>query len=589
MEGSSDHAPKKYTRREVLVGAAGAVAAVLAKRFSGSHKDNAQHNSFPTAAPSPTESSMTQARLDGDLLNIPMTEAPSPTSPPPTQESTMTSQPTETPTNEPSQTPELTPTERPTETPINIPTSEPSPTATQTASATPTETPTQLPTEEPTQTATATSTPTEVPTKDPSETPTPEPTQEPTKVTEEKGVNSEIDKQLMQKLVKANNNLITNPPQWVRDNTNNEFGNGWCLYGVNLSVEEVLPTFKGLEGGDNGIHYAYQATDRLRSSDRFNEIKLDLPPTITDENLPSTVEQLKKLPEGTIVVYNPGVDNFDLANDIHAGHIAILKFDENGTPINGSDHDSRAEDDLRHLRNGISGAFVIKKDDLGQASAAVAENTSNLQPTEDKLGYIAPEEFNDIQSIKDALNTKFSITIDTATFGVDYDLDHYRYMWDKLWAVSQTKFPQLIQGLTITAIPGANSQQMDPNTIRLGIAPLEEDFKALLSHESGHIIYNRHLDQLQPQIKKAYDTESGVSPYGDEGYSEYAAAGDLYRAFHEDMADTIMYKLNPKYNKLSKDLTTPYDNPLYSEKNRRPLHEELADEILLTDYLLKKS
>jgi len=397
--------------------------------------------------------------------------------------------------------------------------------------------------------------------------------------------NSEIDKHLMEKLVKANNDLIANPPQWVKDNTNNQWGNGWCLYGVRLSVEQVFPTFNEL-GKDQ---YASQATDSLRSSDRFTELKLDLPPTVTDENMPSFIEKIKDCPEGTIIVYNPGVDNFDMANNIHAGHIAILKYDENGNPINGSDHDSKVADDLTHLRNGISGIFVIKKDDLEQASTAIAESTSNMQPTEDKLGFIAPEEFNDIQSIKDALGTKFSITIDTATFGVDYDLDHYRFLWEKLWATSQTKFPELIKNLTIRAIPGANSQQMDPNTIQLGVTPAELDFKALFTHESGHIIYNRHLDQLQPQIQKVYETEAGISPYGDEGYSAYISTGDTARAFHEDMADTIMYKLNPKYNKLSKDLTTPYDNPLYSGKNDRPLHEELADEILLTDYLLKKN
>lgn len=800
MEGSSDNPlHRKITRRGFMAAGVGGVAAVIAQRFRGGHTESGQHNTFPTAEPSPTESLLTQARSDSSLLHTPTSEAPSPTSVPPTQEPTMTSQPTDAPT----------------QTPTKTATTESSPTATHTATSTPTETPTQSPTVESTQTATATATssPTEVPTKEPTETPTssptPEPTEEPThevidpevdKVTAEwltkiykdkllkipgfagidakgmpiidnadrlyskqdvqkffneltkvaahlnkennnlanqlaacinfeSGFSSyipnqagtsdavgliqfcfpenldttreelmkmtpleqlpyvekyfsqvcdptelwdvsdvymailapgevgskpdqilyiqgdadyeanasvldpsrkgyitkemattrvvtqatppngkekaeylrdprkkdtaaefpEADKQLMDQLVKANTDLITNPPQWVKDNTNNQFGNGWCLYGVYLSGEKVLPNFKELEGGPDGIHYAYQATDRLRKSDRFSEVKLDFPPTITDEDLPSVVEQLKKLPEGAIIVYNPGVDNFDLANGIHAGHIAILKFDENGTPINGSDHDSRVEDDLRHLRNGISGVFVIKKDDLEQASAAVAESTSNLQPTEDKLGYIAPEEFNDIQSIKDALNTKFSITIDTATFGVDYDLDHYRYLWDKLWATSQTKFPELIRGLTITAVPGANSQQMDPHNIRLGIAPQEEDFKALFTHESGHIIYNRHIDQLQPEIKKIYDTESGVSPYGNDGYSEYAPAGDLFRAFHEDMADTIMYKLNPNYNKLSKDLTTPYDNPLYSEKNARPLHKELADEILLTDYLLKKS
>jgi hypothetical protein len=575
MEGSSEHQPqKKITRRQFLTGVAGAAAAGIANRFRHHDDDGDRRNTLPTPNPSPTESSLSTARFEGNPFQTPTSEAPSPTSPPPTQEPSRTPQPTETPTNEPTNTPESTTTELPTQTPTRTATIEPSSTATQT--------PTQTPTE----------TPTEISTKEPTETPTPNPTlesqEESTHDPEDNDTNSsEIDKQLMNKLVEVNNNLITNPPQWVRDNTNNEWGNGWCLYGVNLSVHEVLPDFKGLEGGNNGIHYAYEATDRLRDSERFIEVKLDLPPTITDENLPSVLEKLKKLHEGTIIVYNPGVDNFDMANNLHAGHIAILKFDEGENPINGSDHDSKAEDDLRHLRNGISGIFAIKKNDLEEASTAIAESTSSLQPTTDKLGYIAPEKFNDIQSIKDALSTKFSITIDTATFGVDYDLDHYRFLWDKLWATSQTKFPQLIQGLTITAIPGANSEQVDPNTIHLGVTPEEIDFKALFTHESGHIIYNRHLDQLQPQIKKVYEAEAGVSPYGDVGYNKYIATGDLNRAFHEDIADTIMYMLNPEYNQLSQDLTTPYDNPFYSGKNSRPLHKELAKEVLMTDYLLK--
>ncbi|HVZ58955.1 MAG TPA: hypothetical protein VG935_04360, partial [Patescibacteria group bacterium] len=325
----------KITRRRALGLAGAAAVAALGKKFLGSGP-----NMNIPSSPSPTEMSTSQPPSTADLgpqstAAVPPTEMPT---------ETATAEPTQTPDDnkiipratESSESPRIQP--RQTLDLTQVPTIMPS-SPIETATTEPTKTPPAIPTHKPTKT------------------PTPEPTATATheakhkRSYEEQLKDANPDYERMQQFVDSNTRIITQPYEAIQDPKlqgewlPDGFGNGWCLYGMELTFKLAGFDLKDLQG----IGSAYKAADIFRKHPKyFSEMNISR-------------ESLHKLPPGAILVYDHNEDTdpnggiYDEVDGVHHGHICIVRgVDGQGRVKVGSDHEGDEAVDLSLLYHKVS-------------------------------------------------------------------------------------------------------------------------------------------------------------------------------------------------------------------------------------------
>lgn len=164
---------------------------------------------------------------------------------------------------------------------------------------------------------------------------------------------------------------------------------------------------------------------------------------------------------------------------------------------------------------------------------------------------------------------------------VGFDAKRLRWAWEKLWDVSNTKFPGFVRGSTVQATTPGDSARLDcpgrpTTTIRLGISEDPEWFKLVFIHEFGHVIEMCPSSQSNywAAFENAFNTEKGISFYAQNANS---CTGSNNKS--EDYAEMIAYYLNPATN-----AQTPRCAPAGSKNPNMqvnfPMHYNVAKDIL---------
>lgn len=179
-------------------------------------------------------------------------------------------------------------------------------------------------------------------------------------------------------------------------------------------------------------------------------------------------------------------------------------------------------------------------------------------------------------ALRQAIIDKFGVTMDA-----NFSATQLKWAWEKLWDVSNTKFPGFIKGSTIQATTPGSSERLDcpgkPTiTIRLGVSEDVEWFKLVLIHEFGHVIEKCPNSQSNnwAAFQNAFDTEKGITYYA-QNANRCTGSNNL----SEDYAEMIAYYLNPTTN-----AQTPRCAPAGSTnpnmKVNFPIHYNVAKNIL---------
>jgi len=196
-------------------------------------------------------------------------------------------------------------------------------------------------------------------------------------------------------------------------------------------------------------------------------------------------------------------------------------------------------------------------------------------------------------SYKDKLLQEFKITMN------GFDEQHLKWAYDKMKEVSNTRFPNMVQGAVIQMKPRTPD---DPYSEQVGCPgrsavnikliqqqddPQEEIFKITFTHELGHVI------QLCSSGAKAFGTglshesvfaeERGITYYaqnaGEPGTGCPGSGSDRERnKRNEDYADMITYFLNP--TSTTKNVCGNGRDPNPITSGEYPQHSELVKQIL---------
>lgn len=181
----------------------------------------------------------------------------------------------------------------------------------------------------------------------------------------------------------------------------------------------------------------------------------------------------------------------------------------------------------------------------------------------------APPASQNAQQLRRDIIDKFGISFD------GFDTQHLQWAWEKLWNVSNTKFPALIKGTNIKSIPGIFSYQRSCTSaggspyVELVPAGNKAGFQFVLIHELGHVIQRCRPTQanIDNQIA-AFNSEGGVSYYASAATLCHKDANNLW----EDYADMIAYYLNPNFGVEEGSCIAVAGNPNPFISNTKPLH-----------------
>lgn len=142
------------------------------------------------------------------------------------------------------------------------------------------------------------------------------------------------------------------------------------------------------------------------------------------------------------------------------------------------------------------------------------------------------------QDIRQGIIDTFGVTIN------GFDQDHLRWIWERLWEVSNTKFVGLIRGSRVESTTGLSSQVGcfgGGVSLYLGQYTPREFFKFILLHEFGHVIQACHPRGINNQFaqQNAYAVEGAISYYAQNSASCTGSS-----SLGEDYADMIAYYLD---------------------------------------------
>ncbi len=161
-------------------------------------------------------------------------------------------------------------------------------------------------------------------------------------------------------------------------------------------------------------------------------------------------------------------------------------------------------------------------DDVWQSVQACTATTTN--PTSHPVAPVIAD-----NNYKQALKDKFSLILDDGL-----SIDQQRWIWEKMWDVSNTNFDEYVKGTTIHNSAGVSHQGPGKEVTLRTTNTDETSFKIVFTHEMGHIIYHHTTDQ---QSKRS-EHDGVLYPKGPvTGYG----ACDVT----ENYAEMIAYYLNP--------------------------------------------
>lgn len=142
--------------------------------------------------------------------------------------------------------------------------------------------------------------------------------------------------------------------------------------------------------------------------------------------------------------------------------------------------------------------------------------------------------------IRQGIIDEFGITMN------GFDNQHLQWAWERLWEVSDTKFPSLVRGATIQRWDNVFSAQVGCfSGLSLNLRQFPGQgayFKFHFLHELGHVaqMCNSREATQRAAHENAYAIEGGISEYGKQGPACIPGT-DKY---NEDHADTIAYFLD---------------------------------------------
>lgn len=170
--------------------------------------------------------------------------------------------------------------------------------------------------------------------------------------------------------------------------------------------------------------------------------------------------------------------------------------------------------------------------------------------------------------LRQAMIDKFQVTLN------GFGQDQLKWAWEKFWDVSNTKFPALVKGTTLTAVEPGLSEQTGCRTVNMGAYTTEELFKVIIIHELGHVIRNcnQDIDSLKSAHLDALSHEGGVTAYADT-----ACLPGTDRE-SEDYAEMIAYFLNPDV--VEQTVRSCNRGVVPFANNKYPKHFALAKQIL---------
>ncbi len=173
-----------------------------------------------------------------------------------------------------------------------------------------------------------------------------------------------------------------------------------------------------------------------------------------------------------------------------------------------------------------------------------------------------------------ALKDKFGITL--SGFGNNYA----RALWEKMWEVSNTKFPELVKGALITV--GAGSQT-GCKEVNVPLVPSQETFTILVFHELGHVIRNcsSRGDSAWDTHLAAIASEGYVSIYSNNPCTYSAQELEKNRDWihqSEDYAEMITYYLHQDKRQQTVRCAGGGTNPFAD--GAAPAHFEAVKQIL---------
>ena len=223
-------------------------------------------------------------------------------------------------------------------------------------------------------------------------------------------------------------------------------------------------------------------------------------------------------------------------------------------------------------------AFSQANESYAQSSSTWRTRVGNPPSNNVTPGEVPPFPSN----IKSGIISQFNITIN------GFDLTHQQWLWELVWENSNTKFPQLLDGLVVQATSGGISYQAGCGNpgVYLGQYNGPTFFKFIATHEFGHYIQSckpRSETKLNEAIN-AMAVEGAVSWYGGNGNPVCFSDTSNYKENH---ADIITYFLHPSAglssgpsNCVPAAFKSPL-NPFFSGPTRFPLQFDIGRSILL--------
>lgn len=178
--------------------------------------------------------------------------------------------------------------------------------------------------------------------------------------------------------------------------------------------------------------------------------------------------------------------------------------------------------------------------------------------------------------LRQELIDKFGITAN------GYGERHLRWIWEKMWDVSNTNFPKLIKGSLVAN--GSGSRQLPGYSIVVEAYPDKELFQVIFIHEMGHVIRNNsaRADAAYSDHLNAMKADGLITNYPRSlctyTAGEIAQYGRPFLEQSEDYAEMVAYYLNLESDARTTGCAGREPNPYKNGKN--PAHLEVARKVL---------
>lgn len=233
-------------------------------------------------------------------------------------------------------------------------------------------------------------------------------------------------------------------------------------------------------------------------------------------------------------------------------------------------------DNPENLKNAITGFYGGCSYPGGDYCTEVATDYQNCKPTTTTpatAGQLPVAPNIDTSNLRQSIIDKFGITMN------GYDNDHLKWVWEKLWEVSNTNFIKFVRGSVIVADSDSRQINCPGAAVAVYLNPYPEAlFKYGLIHELGHVVRNcgQSSGNFYAEHLRAHNKEGGVTYYANNA-PKCTGSDDI----SEDYAEMIALYLNPNANIQMVKCATDAGITKYTNlKNEFPLHYNVAKSVL---------